>query len=194
MVPFTKSADGFESQFGINHLDHFALARLLIDPLLHSQALRVANIGSDAHRFGRMNIDRIVGENGNVHSPSRAYARSKLANLLFTYESQRQLDARRLHTLALAAHPDISFTNLGQHLEKRWTSKRTRPLSRLWMQSAAMGAMPALRAAVDPDVSSGEYFGLDSLFGFRSSPIVVSCSWAARNDALAQDLWRFRKT
>ena len=103
---------------------HFALTRLLIDPLLHSQALRVANIGSDAHRFGRMNIDRIVGENGNVHSPSRAYARSKLAILLFTYELQRRLVARRLHTFALAAHPGISSTNLGQHLEKRWTSKR----------------------------------------------------------------------
>lgn len=190
MVPYGTTEDGFERQFGTNHLGHFALTGLLIDLLLKTPGSRVVNISSGGHRFGEMDFDNLMFEDGNGYSPIGAYGRSKLANLLFTYELQRRFDAAGAHALSVAAHPGTSRTNLTGHMEDRWYFKLFVPLMPLLLQSAAMGALPTLRAAVDPNVSGGQYFGPDGVREQRGYPVLVESNEASHNEADARRLWQ----
>lgn len=147
MVPYGTTEDGFERQLGTNHLGHFALTGLLFDLLLNTPGARVVNVSSGAHRFGEMDFDNLMFENQDAYTPMKAYGRSKLANLLFTYELQRRFEALGAKTMATAAHPGISETNLANHMVPGWVMPVARPLFALMMQSAAMGALPTIRAA-----------------------------------------------
>jgi NAD(P)-dependent dehydrogenase (short-subunit alcohol dehydrogenase family) len=189
MVPYGKTKDGFEKQFGTNHLGHFALTGLLIDLLLKTPGSRVVNISSNAHQFGEMNFSNMMNEDGEGYSSQKAYGRSKLANLLFTYGLQRRFNALEVDTIALAAHPGISNTNIAAHIFKRWRLRILQPLMGLMLQSAAMGALPGIRAAVDPQVKGGEYFGPDGSRERSGYPVVVLSNESSYNLENALQLW-----
>ena len=189
MVPYDTTEDGYERQFGTNHLGHFALTGLLIDLLVETPSSRVINVSSTAHWFGKMDFDHLMYDGGKKYSPPGAYGRSKLANLLFTYELERRFEAIGANTIAVAAHPGTSETNLGVHLQEHWVYKFLRPITDRMSQSAAMGALPIIRAAVDLSVQGGQYFGPDGPIGMKGYPVMVSSNKASHNLEDAQQLW-----
>jgi NAD(P)-dependent dehydrogenase (short-subunit alcohol dehydrogenase family) len=190
MVPYGVTEDGFERQLGTNHLGHFALTGLLFDLLVNTPNARVVNVSSGGHRFGEMNFDNLMFAEGAGYTPMKAYGRSKLANLLFTYELQRRFEALGVQAEALAAHPGISDTNLANHLLPDWAAPLLRPLFARMVQSAAMGALPTIRAAVDPQAKGSDYYGPDGPKEQRGYPVKVQSNEASRNMADAQKLWR----
>jgi NAD(P)-dependent dehydrogenase (short-subunit alcohol dehydrogenase family) len=190
MVPYSQTEDGFESHFATNHLGHYALTGLLLDVILKTPGSRVVNVSSGGHRIGHMNFDNLMYEGGKNYSSSRAYGRSKLANLLFTYELQRYFERIDADAIAVAAHPGSSDTNLGRYVEDRWYFKLLKPIMKCMGQNAAMGALPTIRAAVDPDVKGGEYYGPGRFIEQRGYPIIVRSNSASHNKADARQLWR----
>jgi NAD(P)-dependent dehydrogenase (short-subunit alcohol dehydrogenase family) len=189
-APYGKTEDDFESQFGTNHLGHFALTGLLIDLLSKTPGARVVNVSSVGHRSGVMDFTNLMFENGEDYSRHGAYGRSKLANLLFTYELQRRFEANNIDAIATAAHPGTANTNLTRHVEGQLWFRLFRPLATVMVQSAAMGALPTLRAAVDPNTRGGEYYGPGGFMEQRGYPVLVQSSEASHNRADAERLWR----
>ena len=189
MVPYGKTEDGFERQFGTNHLGHFALTGLLMDRILATPGARVINVSSMAHSNGTMDFDNMMYEGGTGYTPTAAYGRSKLANLLFTHELQRRFDAVGADVTATAAHPGGSNTNLASHMQDRLLFKVMWPLLGMVMQSAAMGALPTLRAAVDSQATGGDYYGPGGFQGIRGYPVLVKSTAAAHDVAAARKLW-----
>jgi NAD(P)-dependent dehydrogenase (short-subunit alcohol dehydrogenase family) len=188
MVPEGETQDGFESQLGTNHLGHFGLTGLLLDPLLATEGSRVVSVASMAHRSGKMDFDNLMFETGG-YTPMGAYGRSKLANLLFAFELQRRLGAAGATTISVAAHPGIAGTNLASHMFDSWFMKPVRQVLMLALQSAANGALPTLRAATDPNVSGGEYFGPKRFSEQRGAPVLVDSTSDANSEPDAQTLW-----
>jgi NAD(P)-dependent dehydrogenase (short-subunit alcohol dehydrogenase family) len=188
-VPYGKTVDGFERHFGTNHLGHFALTGLLVDLLLKSEHARVVTVSSVGHRSGDMDFDDLMFDGGRGYRPQRVYGRSKLANLLFTYELQRRFEARGVDVVATAAHPGGSNTDLARHVENRWYFRLMRPLFEVVAQPAAMGALPSLRAAVDPDVNGGDYYGPDGFMEQRGYPVVVQSNEVSHEPEDARKLW-----
>ena len=184
LVPYDTTRDGFELHFGTNHLGHFALTGLLIDCLLASPGSRIVTVTSASYRFARMDFDDLMfgGEKG--YSRFRAYARSKLANLLFTYELQRRLAGSG--TRALAAHPGGTATNLGRRMAERSLYRTLLPFFEWLSQSPAKGALPSLRAATDPKAMGGRFYGPGGLLGMRGAPVVVQPSPSATDEAVAE--------
>jgi NAD(P)-dependent dehydrogenase (short-subunit alcohol dehydrogenase family) len=148
-TPFGKTADGFELQFGTNHLGHFALTGLLFEHILRTPLSRVVSVSSWGHHFGVIDFDDLNAEKN--YDPGRAYAQSKLANLLFTYELQRRFEGAGAAALAAAVHPGWTATNLPVH------RPLIQMLNPLIGQKPEMGALPALYAATAPDVQGGGY-------------------------------------
>ena len=190
-IPYMKTADGFEMQLGTNHLGHFALTGLLLERLIASGRGRVVTVSSTMHRIGKMDFDDLLWERRYKKWP--AYGRSKLANLLFTFELQRRLEAKRLPVIAVAAHPGYAATNL-QRVGPRLTGssmleKFTDLSNRFMAQSAAMGALPTLRAATDPEVEGGTFWGPDGAFESSGHPHRVTPSPRAKNLEDAKKLW-----
>jgi NAD(P)-dependent dehydrogenase (short-subunit alcohol dehydrogenase family) len=184
-TPKSMTEDGFELQFGTNHLGHFALTGLLLDRLLPTQGSRVVTVSSIGHRIrAAIHFDDLQW--GRSYSRVGAYGQSKLANLLFTYELQRRL-APRGTTIAAAAHPGGSDTELMRNLPAplRVATAAVAPL----FQGADMGALPTLRAATDPRVLGGQYFGPDGLSGMRGYPKVVASSDQSHDPSLQRRLW-----
>lgn len=178
--------DGFELQFGTNHLGHFALTGQLLDNMLPVEGSRVVTISSNAHRMGRINFDDLQSERG--YNRVAAYGQSKLANLLFTYELDRRLSAKGAPTIAVAAHPGTSSTELTRNL---WPVLRG-PIELVWgliSQQPEMGALPTLRAATDPRVRGGQYHGPDGIGEQRGHPKLVGSTARARDEAAARRLW-----
>ncbi len=190
MVPYGTTEDGFERQLGTNHLGHFALTGLLIDRLLSTPGSRVVNVSSGAHRMGTMDFADLNYEGGSDYSSHGAYGRSKLANLLFTYELQRRYEAAGADAIAVAAHPGVSETNLGTHLYDRWYFKLFTPLMDRFLQGADMGALPTIRAAVDSGVAGADYYGPDGFMEQRGYPVLVPSSEASHKEADAARLWQ----
>lgn len=188
MTPYGTTDDGFEQQFGTNHLGHFALTGLLIDPILATPGARVVNVSSGGHRMGSIDFDNLQYEDGG-YGPARAYGRSKLANLLFTYELQRRFRRAGARAEALAAHPGSTDTDLGRHLERYRAVRLARPLTGWISQSAAMGALPTLRAATDPDAFGGQYFGPAGRMEQRGYPKIVPSNDASHDADDARRLW-----
>ena len=186
-IPYARTADGFESQMGVNHLGHFALTGRLFALIAATPGARVVNVSSAAHRNASMDFGNLLYENGG-YSPMRAYGRSKLANLLFTHELQRRFEAAGVDALALSAHPGFSETGLAVHLRRGWQAPAMLLISML-SQSAARGALPTLRAAADPDARGGQYYGPHGIMGIRGFPVAVKPSAAARDDDAARRLW-----
>jgi NAD(P)-dependent dehydrogenase (short-subunit alcohol dehydrogenase family) len=186
MTPKSTTKDGFELQFGTNHLGHFALTGLLLDRVLAAKGSRVVTVSSQGHRFARGGIrfDDLQWERD--YSRVGAYGQAKLANLLFTYELQRRLQGT--NTVAVAAHPGGSNTELARNtpIGVRTVFNLVGPLI---TQSAEMGALPTLRAATDPGVLGGQYFGPDGLGEQRGYPKVVASSEASHDIDAQRRLW-----
>jgi NAD(P)-dependent dehydrogenase (short-subunit alcohol dehydrogenase family) len=189
MTPYFKTKDGFEGQFGTNHLGHFALTGLLFELIQNTPGSRIVNVSSGAHRNGVMDFDNLQYEERKGYTPSKAYGRSKLANLLFTYELQRKLEASGSGTIAVAAHPGIAMTNLARHMQGRILFKILTPLFKWMAQDQAMGALPQLRASVDPGVKGSEYYGPDGKREWKGYPVVVQSNEASHNQQDAARLW-----
>jgi len=189
MSPYFTTKDGFEGQFGINHLGHFALTGLLLDLLKKTPGARVVNVSSGAHRWGSMDFSNLMFENGEGYSSRKAYGRSKLSNLLFTYELNRRLEGTKKDITVAAAHPGIAMTNLGRYMQKKLIVKILYPLFRWMSQDQAMGALPEIRAAVDPNVKGGEYYGPGGNKERKGHPVVVPSSEASHNLEDAKKLW-----
>jgi len=181
--PRQTTKDGFEIQFGTNHLGHFALTGLLLDRLTDTAGSRIVTVSSVGHRVrAAIHFDDLQFERS--YNRVAAYGQSKLANLLFTYELQRRLAATGAPTIAVAAHPGGSDTELGRHLPAFLL-----PAAMLIAQSAAMGALPQLRAATDPAVVGAQYYGPDGIGGMRGNPKVVSSSKQSHDVELQRRLW-----
>ena len=181
MPPYGKTAQGFEQQFGINHLGHFALTGLLLDRLNATPGARIVTVSSWSHQSGNITFDDLNWE--QHYQPGRAYAQSKLANLLFTYELQRRLVAAGQSTLAVAAHPGWAATNALRH------SPMLKRLNPIFAQPPKMGMLPTLYAATAPDVRGGDYFGPGGLGQMRGYPRKVGSSARSHDEAVARRLW-----
>ena len=182
--PRETTSDGFELQFGTNHLGHFALTGLLLDRLLPTVGSRIVTVSSIGHRFAPgIRFEDLQWE--RRYNRLQAYGQSKLANLLFTYELQRRLIGQ--HTTALAAHPGGSDTELARHLPG--VVQRAVPLVRPLFQEAAMGALPTLRAATDPGALGGQYYGPDGLGQQKGHPKLVTSNERSYDIELQRRLW-----
>ena len=190
-IPRARTADGFEMQFGTNHLGHFALTGLLVDLVTATPGSRIVNVASTAHKMGRMRFDDLMGE--RRYEKWSAYGQSKLANLLFTAELQRRLTAVRAPTIAVAAHLGWSATHLqtsGRGVTGGPMLKLTELGNRLFAQSDEMGALPTLHAATSLDVIAGGYYGPGGILELQGLPTQVVPTRRARDVADARELWR----
>ena len=188
-TPNFKTKDGFEAQLGTNHLGHFALTGLLLDILKATPGSRVVNVSSIAHKAGKMDFNDLMFEEGRKFKSMQAYGQSKLANLLFSYELQRYFERNQISSISVAAHPGGSNTRLAGHLEDGRLMKLVSKIARGAMQSAAKGALPQIRASVDPNVKGGEYYGpggFSEVFGY---PVLVKSNKASHNKDDARSLW-----
>jgi NAD(P)-dependent dehydrogenase (short-subunit alcohol dehydrogenase family) len=181
--PLSRTAEGFELQFGTNHLGHFALTNLLLERVTG----RVVSVASGAHRLGRIDFEDLGWERRR-YSPWPAYGQSKLANLLFTAELQRRLQEAGSSVIATAAHPGYAATNLQFHSGKRWQDLVSRLGNAVLGQSARAGALPTLYAATG-DVPGNSYAGPDGIGEFRGKPKLVGRSAAAKDMDVARRLW-----
>ncbi|MEG8278735.1 oxidoreductase [Streptomyces sp. AHA2] len=189
-TPQQTTADGFELQFGTNHLGHFALTGLLLDLLPASPAARVVTVSSAGHRMGGpIDLDDLARRE-RPYDRTAAYGHSKLANLMFTYALQRKLPAGG--PLAVAAHPGGADTT-GSRTAMSHSSALTRAafsvIRPLLLQSPEMGALPVLRAATDPSVRGGEYYGPRGFQQSKGHPVPVRSSPQSYDVALQQRLW-----
>lgn len=178
----TRTSDGFETQFGVNHLGHYALARLLLGHITG----RVVSVSANAHRFGKIDFDDLNWEHRR-YNPTRSYAQSKLATLLFTVELQRRLTAAGSGVLAVAAHPGAAateaITNSGGTENLMF-----RMINRTIAQSPAEGALELLYAAV-ADIPGGTYIGPGGFMQMRGAPTTAKPSKAVQDADLARRLW-----
>jgi NAD(P)-dependent dehydrogenase (short-subunit alcohol dehydrogenase family) len=186
------TAQGFELQFGTNHLGHFALTGRLLPALLAQPASRVVTVSSSMHRLGRLALED--PNSGRGYRPWQAYNASKLANALFTLELDRRLRAAGAATASVGAHPGYCRTGLqtsGPRLDGAGgvSARAVALFTRLTAQPAAQGALPVLRAATDPEVAGGDYLGPDGLGGGRGWPVKARYSRTAHDEQLAGRLW-----
>jgi len=190
-LPHRTTADGFEMQFGTNHLGHFALTGLLLDTLLATDGARVVTVSSGAHRFGRIRFDDLQWQRS--YRKWFAYGQSKLGNLLFMFELQRRIEKAGAKLMSVACHPGYAATNLqsaGARMEGSSFKESVTDLgNRLFSQSAAMGALPTLYAAAAPEVRGGDYIGPDGMAELWGYPKKVPSSAAAHDAAAASRLW-----
>jgi NAD(P)-dependent dehydrogenase (short-subunit alcohol dehydrogenase family) len=189
--PYQRSADGFELTFATNHLGHFALTGLVLDSLLATPVSRIVTLSSVGHREGVMHFDDLQFERG--YRADDAYAQSKLANLLFTYELATRLRMAGHETIALAAHPGIARTGLFRW-DPRWTrallSPALRPLTFRLAQSPQIGALPTLRAATDPSAGAGEYYGPGGWREYTGYPVRVESTERSHDVTSQRRLWQ----
>ncbi|SDP16786.1 NADP-dependent 3-hydroxy acid dehydrogenase YdfG [Klenkia soli] len=183
MVPAGRTADGFELQFGTNHLGHFALTSLLLPHITD----RVVTVSSGLHRSGTIVLDDLNWER-RPYSDTGAYGASKLANLLFALELQRRLTASGSSVRSMAAHPGYAATNLQSHTENRLKDVAMKLGNRFIAQSDADGALPTLFAAT-ADLPGGSYAGPSGFQEGRGAPTLVGRSREASDVQLAKDLW-----
>ena len=190
-VDRSRTEDGFEMQFGVNHLGHFALTGQLLPLLLSTPRSRIVTMSSMGHRVGRLRLDDLFFDQRG-YDRWRPYFQSKLANLLFTSELQRRLAHVGASTIGLSAHPGASDTDISTggtgfaNGAFRVAALRIQPIIPL-AQSARLGALPAVRAAVDPQARGGEFYGPRWLI--RGSPRIETPSRRARNIHSAASLW-----
>jgi NAD(P)-dependent dehydrogenase (short-subunit alcohol dehydrogenase family) len=186
--PRRTTVDGFESQFGTNHLGHFALTGLLLAPLLAAPAPRVVTMSSGAHRIGTIKFDDPQRERS--YNSWLAYGQSKLANLLFCFELERRARAADVGLKSLASHPGYAATNLQFAGPAAWYEKAIMAVTNVVVaQSAEMGALPALYAATFPDLSGGSFIGPDGFMEQRGHPHIVTAAGKAYDQHAWERLW-----
>ena len=191
-IPRTTTVDGFELQFGTNHLGHFALTGELIETLLENSGSRIVNVASNAHRQGVLNFYDL--QSVRKYGKMRAYAQSKLANLVFTAELDRRLKrASRSDVLSVAAHPGMAESNivkfqpeltLHRYVENIWGK-----IGPFICQTSADGAIPTLRAATDPSADGNDYYGPNHRFEIRGPAVKVKAKKAAYDVHDGRALW-----
>lgn len=185
MPPYELTSDGFESQFGVNHLGTFALTSLLLPKLAQTKKSRIVITSSLAHRSGRINFEDINAE--KRYSAMERYAMSKLANILHAGELDRRLRANGSPTIAMCCHPGVADTELARHLPG--FARALLPLARVFLSTPAEGAWATLAAATGKGAQGGEYYGPDRFGGWTGPVTEVSRSLRAKNEDLAQKLW-----
>lgn len=181
MPPLGRTADGFEIQFGTNHLGHFALAGRLLEKIRASGRARIISVSSIGHFYGRINFEDLNSE--QRYNATLAYGQSKLANLLFAREFHRRLEYAGITATSAAAHPGSTRTNLQQH------SKLMYGFVALFSHKPPAGALPTLYAATAPDVGGGEYFGPRGLFGCIGPPGRARSGGRSKDMGVARRLW-----
>ena len=187
MPPRAETADGFELQLGTNHLGHFALTGLLLEPLTAAAGARVVTVSSIEHKAGRIHFDDLQSE--SKYSSRGAYQQSKFANAVFGLELDRRLRAAGSPVISVLAHPGYSATNLQTSGPPFPISALLRISNALIAQSASKGALPQLYAATAPGVEGGEFIGPDGFMEARGTPTEVQPVKRARDEETARRLW-----
>ena len=180
--PYAKTADGFELQFGTNHLGHFVLTGKLLPLLRATEKSRIVVLSSVAHKFGKLDLGDLNWKK-RKYNKQRAYGDSKLANLYFALELARKLESNGNNPMVTAAHPGWTSTELQRH------SGTVNFLNIFFGQNVRMGALPTLRAAFDPDAKPGDYFGPSGFLEMLGYPVKVGPSKRAKDIRIAQKLW-----
>ena len=184
--PYGKTKDGFELQFGSNHLGHFALTGLLLPLLIKTPESRVVTLSSIAHRGASIDFDNLDGANG--YKAMKFYGQSKLANLLFAKELDSRFKDHNIDTISIACHPGISNTNLFK-LGKSETPGYMKRLMKLFFQPAEMGALPTLYAATNDHLKGGEYIGPDGRGNRKGNPAIETPAAGVYDEETMKKLW-----
>lgn len=182
MSPHKVTEDGFENQLATNYIGHFALTGLLLPLLTSTTGSRVITLSSLSYKWAEIEFDDLHAKKG--YSRKKAYGQSKRACLMFAFELQRRLSLANHRTLSLAAHPGLSKTNLDQYFPSL-----IRPLGSLFLQPAEMGALPVLYAALDDDLTGGEFIGPDGFQQLRGYPAIIEADAYSTNQEVAERLW-----
>ena len=183
-----ETADGFELQFGTNHMGHFALTAQLLPLLRQSPEARVVTVSSVANRAGQINFDDLQSESSYV--PMKAYGQAKLANLMFALELQRQSEKHGWGIISMAAHPGVSRTNLLITGAGRWSFAGVmRTFFPFLFQPPAQGALPTLYAATSPEAKGGSYYGPNKMGETRGFPSIAKIPAQAQDEQVARRLW-----
>ena len=186
--PKSNTADGFELQFGTNHLGHFALTGLLLKNLLPVDNSRVVVVASIAHNIkAKIDFDDLQWDKRSYDKVA-SYGQSKLANLMFAYDLQRRLAAANAKTIAVAAHPGVAATELSRHIPGYQLPGVAWLFGKL-LNTSEMGALATLRAATDPSVKGGQYWGPDGFREMRGYPELATSSEQSRDVAIQERLW-----
>jgi NAD(P)-dependent dehydrogenase (short-subunit alcohol dehydrogenase family) len=180
--PYSKTEDGFELQFGTNHLGHFALTAQLMELIIKTENSRIINVSSGAHKYGNINFDDLNWEKRKYKSWT-AYGDSKIANLYFTYELRDRLSKINSKTMVTAAHPGWTATDLQRH------SGAMEFLNKFFAMSIEQGTLPTLRAAIDENVNSGDYFGPSGWQEWKGYPVKVESNKLSHDKDIAKRLW-----
>jgi NAD(P)-dependent dehydrogenase (short-subunit alcohol dehydrogenase family) len=183
--PLEYTEDGFESQFGVNHLGAFVLTSLLLDKIRATANARIVSTASIAHRKGKINFDDINAKKS--YSKWARYAQSKIANIYFCYELQRRLSAMGDDTISVVAHPGVADTELPRYIPKPFMLMM--PFLKLFFNSAEQGAWPTLCAATMEGVKGGEYYGPSTCGEIAGPAIKVRSNWRSHDEAIAKKLW-----
>ncbi|WP_150255858.1 oxidoreductase [Nocardiopsis deserti] len=189
--PLGRTKEGFEQQFGVNHLGHFALTGLVLDRVLAAKDSRIVTVSSSGHRQGTIDFDDLQWRNRKYNAMG-AYAQSKLANLMFTYHLQRQLRAAGSETLSVAGHPGISRTDLYQYAPgfmKVMVTPRLRLINSWFAHPVDAATLPILLAATDPKVSGAQYYGPSGVGEFTGPPKLTDSSDISYDEAQQKRLW-----
>lgn len=187
--PNKKTKEGFELQFGTNHLGHFSLTGLLMPLLLQTPDSRIVTVSSIAARKGQIDFENLDASEG--YNPMTFYRQSKLANLLFAVDLQQRLSRKGSKTISVACHPGISSTNLVSRGSGREAGWLLRQLMNLVLQSAEMGALPTLFAATHPDIRGGEFIGPDGRGNHRGYPIITGEESKIFKQEISARLWEY---
>jgi NAD(P)-dependent dehydrogenase (short-subunit alcohol dehydrogenase family) len=182
--PLERTADGFESQFGVNHLGPFALTGLLLDKMIHNPGARIINTSSLAANSGKILFDDINADQG--YEAMQRYCMSKLANLMYSAELDQRLKIAGAQCISVACHPGVATTELSRYLPS-WISI-AQPLVKFLFNTAAQGAWPTLQAATDPSANRGGYYG-PSRRRQTSGPS-IKVPGERKNSKQAQQLWQ----
>jgi NAD(P)-dependent dehydrogenase (short-subunit alcohol dehydrogenase family) len=185
--PRRRTADGFELQFGTNHLGHFALTNALLEKMEGREDARVVTLSSTVHKMGRINFDNLNGD--RHYFRWNAYGQSKLANLLFMLELDRRLRGSGSTVKSLAAHPGYAATNLQSAAAPMLDRLAMKVSTAVIAQDDEMGALPILFAATEPGLEGGTYVGPDGFQEQRGHPKIVQPSGRARDPETARRLW-----
>ena len=182
MPPHSKTEDGFELQFGTNHLGHFALTAQLMNIIKNTEISRVVNVSSGAHNYGKIDFDDLAWEK-RKYKPMTAYGDSKIANLYFTYELNNRLSQNGSNPIVTAAHPGWTATELQRH------SGLFDFLNNFFAMKIEQGTLPTLRAAFDENAQGGDYFGPDGFKEMRGYPKKVESNKLSQDIQIAKKLW-----
>ena len=191
-TPYLLTEDGLEFQQGINHFGHFYLTALLFKTIKNTPNARIVNTSSIAHRFAKMDFNNLLFEKPNSYKKTQAYARSKMENLLFTYELQKRIEAKGYQIKTLVAHPGVAKTNLGRHLKgSKATNNVVNVFQKFFSHTAYQGALSLVRACLDESANSGDFIGPEKIGGVKGNPHLAKSNKKSYNETVQKQLWDY---